>query len=128
MSNVNIGTVITEGNTPDPLASLNQVVGGAIEQLYRGLSIDECRAWLLWAAIQPNYYISSIGSAVCVTKVYTMEDPPWLRVGQEVAWWGHGRDAVRVLQRGMDWARLKGAVRYGYSLAPRLDVVKWRLL
>ena len=128
MSNSNIGMRPIEDNIPEPLILLNQVVEGAINQLYCGLSIEECREWLIWVAGQPNYYINSIGSAVCVTKVYDMEDPPWLRVGQEVAWWGYGREAVRVLQRGMDWARLKGAVQYGYSLAPHLDVVKWRLL
>jgi hypothetical protein len=103
-------------------------VQGAVIQLYPGLSVAECTAWLDWVGTQPDYYINSIGSAVCITKVYNQSDPPWLRVAHEVAWWGTGRDAVRVLHRGMDWARLKGATHYGYSIAPHLDIVKWRVL
>lgn len=100
----------------------------AIQQLYPSLSLKECTAWLLWLSTQPDYYISTVGDATCITKVFDQVDPPWLRVAQEVCWWGHGRDAARALQRGMGWARLQGAVMYGYSLAPRLDVLRWRRL
>ena len=103
-------------------------VPAAINQLYPGLSLYECQAWLDWVQTQPDYYVSTIGQATCVTKVFNQVDPPWLRVAQEVAWWGHGRDAVRALQRGMDWARLQGASMYGYSLAPRLDILRWKQL
>ena len=99
-----------------------------IAQLWPGLSVVECTQWLEWAETQPDYYVTTIGAATCVSKVYDQTDPPWLRIAQEVAWWGHGRDAVRVLHRSIDWARLQGAVLYGYSLAPRLDLVKWRVL
>lgn len=99
-----------------------------IQQLYPELSNEQVLAWFEWIVTQPDYYIATIGQATCVTKVYNQSDPPWLRVAHEVAWWGTGRDAVRVLHRGMDWARLKGATHYGYSIAPRLDVVKWRSL
>jgi len=51
-----------------------------------------------------------------------------LRVAQEVAWWGHGRQAVRALQRGMEWAALQGATLYGYSLAPNYHLLKWKSL
>lgn len=100
----------------------------AIDQLYPGLPLNECIAWLDWVKTQRDYYVVTIGQATCVTKVYDQLDPPWLRVAQEVAWWGHGRDAVRVLQRGMDWARLQGASHYGYALAPDVKSVHWREL
>lgn len=100
----------------------------AVEQLFPSLSVEECTYWMDWVETQPDYYITKINDAVCVSKVYNQLDPPWLRVAHEVAWWGTGRDAVRVLHRGMDWARLKGATHYGYSIAPHLDVVKWRVL
>ena len=73
----------------------------AIQQLYPSLSLRECNLWLQWLATQPHYHIDTIGEATCITKVFNQEDPPWLRVAQEVAWWGHGRDVVRVLHRGM---------------------------
>ena len=100
----------------------------AIQQLYPSLNLQECNAWLEWLSTQPDYYIATVGQATCISKVYNQIDPPWLRVAQEVAWWGHGREAVRALQRGMDWARLQGASHYGYSLAPRLDIMRWRPL
>ena len=103
-------------------------VQAAIDQLYPRLSAEECSLWLAWASTQPDYYIAIVGQAVCISKVYNQVDPPWQRVAQEVAWWGHGRDAVRALHRGMDWARLQGASLYGYSLAPRFDTMKWRKL
>ena len=101
---------------------------GAIEQLYPDLSPKDCHAWLEWTATQLDYYQAKVGQSVCVVKVYNHVDPPWKRVAHEVAWWGHGRDAVRALHRGMDWARLQGAEMFGYSLAPHLDIVKWRKL
>lgn len=107
---------------------LQSSVKAAISQLYPGLPVRECTAWLLWAMEQPDYYVTSIGQSTCVTRVYNQVDPPWLRVAQEVAWWGHGKDAVRVLHRGMDWARLQGATLYGYSLAPQLTIMKWKVL
>ena len=107
---------------------LQYSVQAAITQLYPSLSVVECTAWLLWASEQPDYYITTIGQATCVTKVFNQVDPPWLRVAQEVAWWGHGKDAVRALHRGMDWARLQGAVLYGYSLMPDLTITKWKQL
>lgn len=100
----------------------------AVQQLYPSLNVDECNAWLDWLATQPDYHIDTVGHATCITKVFNQVDPPWLRVAQEVCWWGHGRDAVRAIQRGMDWARLQGASHYGYSLAPRLDLVRWKTL
>ncbi len=99
-----------------------------VAQLYPSLSIPECQAWLEWVSTRPDYDIAIVGEAVCVTKVYDQVDPPWLRVAQEVAWWGHGRDAVRALHRGMDWARLQGAVQYGYSLAPQYEMLRWKPL
>lgn len=103
-------------------------VPAIIQQLYPSLSPIECQAWLEWTYTQPHYYHAIVGHAGCIVKVYNQTDPPWLRVAQEVAWWGHGRQAVRALHRGMDWARLQGAQMFGYSLAPHLDVVKWRRL
>lgn len=99
-----------------------------IKQLYPSLLLPEVLAWYDYISTQPDYDIAQVGQAVCITKVFNQIDPPWLRVAQEVAWWGHGRDVVRALQRGMDWARLQGAQYYGYSLAPELTVVKWRPL
>jgi hypothetical protein len=110
------------------LHPLFSVCADGINQLYPGLSVQECSLWLEWVYTQPDYYVSTIGQSTCITKVYDQVDPPWLRVAQEVAWWGHGRDAVRVLRRGMDWARLQGAVMYGYSLAPHYDILRWRKL
>lgn len=108
----------------NPLPNFND----AIQQLWPSLDPIEGNLWFQWVATQPNYHIDTIGQATCVTKVFDQEDPPWLRVAQEVCWWGHGRDAVRALHRGMDWARLQGAQLYGYSLAPRLDLMKWIIL
>lgn len=99
-----------------------------LQQLYPNLPIPEVHAWFQWVVTQPNYKLYQIQHAGCVVKVYNQIDPPWLRVAQEVAWWGHGRDAVRVLHRGMDWARLQGATLFGYSLAPHYDRMRWRTL
>lgn len=101
---------------------------GAVEQIYPGLDPEAFQAWAHWTTTQPNYYAARVGDSTCIVKVYDQIDPPWHRVAQEVAWCGHGKDAVRALHRGMDWARLQGAVAFGYSLAPRLDIVKWRSL
>lgn len=107
---------------------LHLSVQAAINQLYPGLSVQECTAWLLWVMEQPDYYVAVVGQSTCITKVFNQVDPPWLRVAQEVAWWGTGRDAVRALHRGMEWARLQGATVFGYSLAPQLNTVYWREL
>jgi len=128
MSNRGIGMHETEGNNANPSPSVEQIVEGAIAQIWPGLSVSECTQWLGWVVTQPNYYMTTLRQATCVSKVYTQSDPPWLRVAYEVAWWGRGRDAVSVLHRSMDWARLQGAVMYGYSLAPKVDTVKWRAL
>ncbi len=103
-------------------------IAQGIQQLYPGLPLNDCIAWVEWTRTQPDYYVVTIGNSTCISKVYNQSDPPWLRVAHEVAWWGIGRDAVRTLHRGMDWARLQGATHYGYSIAPRLDTVKWRVL
>lgn len=103
-------------------------IAAGITQLHPGLSIPECTAWMQWVLQQPDYYVTTIGDSTCVTKVFNQIDPPWYRMAQEVAWWGHGRDAVRTLHRSMNWARLQGALYYGYSLAPRLTLVKWKPL
>ena len=103
-------------------------IAGAVQQLWPGLSVAECTAWVEWVHTQPDYYVVTIGNSTCITKVYNQFDPPWLRVAHEVAWWGTGRDAVRTLHRGMDWARLQGATHYGYSLMGQLDRVTWRIL
>ena len=104
------------------------MVHQAVQQLYPSLSERECEAWLAWARQQSNYHICRVGQAGCITKYYDQIDPPWKRVAHEVAWWGYGRDAVRALHRGMDWARLQGATDFGYSLAPHYEIVKWRRL
>lgn len=104
------------------------IVSETITQLYPNLSPEECEEWAAWTLSQPNYYWARVGKSVCVVKVYNQPDPPWLRVAHEVAWNGYGRDAVRALHRAMDWAKLRGATMFGYSLAPRLDIVKWRKL
>ena len=112
-----------------PLPLLHKITDRARTQLGQSqLDSDECAAWLAWALTQPNYYISTAGDAVCVTKVFHQIDPPWYCMAHEVLWIGSGRDAVRALHRGMDWARLRGAVKYGYSLAPHLDITKWKQL
>ena len=103
-------------------------VAGIIDQLIPGLSVAEISAWIDWTRTQADYYEVTIGNSTCITKVYDQCDPPWYRVAQEVLWSGSGRDAVRTLHRGMDWARLQGATYYGYSLAPRLDLIRWRVL
>lgn len=100
----------------------------AIDQLAPGLPLDEISCWFDWVEQQPDYYISTVGQAHCVTRVVDTIDPPWQRVAIEVAWWGHGRDAVRALHRGMEWAKLQRAVKYAYSLIPRLDILYWRVL
>lgn len=100
----------------------------AVAQLYPSLSVAECTEWIAWVSQQPDYYIVTIGESTCVSKVYNQSDPPWLRVAQEVAWWGKGREAVRALHRSMDWARLQGATLYGYSLAPDYYTVRWKEL
>lgn len=103
-------------------------VASIVQQLYPSLSVEECTNWVSWIATQPNYHIDEIGHAGCISKVYSQTDPPWLHVAQEVAWWGHGKAAVRALHHGMDWARLQGATLYGYSLAPHYLVFTWRRL
>jgi hypothetical protein len=100
----------------------------AVAQLMPGLDVGECTRWLEWVVTQPDYHLDTVGQAHCVTKVYWQVDPPWECMAQEVCWWGYGRDAVRALHRGMDWARLQGAQRYGYSLAPRLTQMTWKTL
>lgn len=99
-----------------------------IEQLWPGFPVEQVQAWLDWVPTQPDYCIYRVGQAGCVAKVYVMPDPPHLRLAQEVAWWGHGRDAVRALHRCIDWARLQGATRFGYSLAPHYHLTKWKRL
>ena len=100
----------------------------AIQQLYPSLNLRECTQWLEWLSTQPDYYIATVGEATCISKVFDQVDPPWQRVAQEVCWWGHGRDAVRALQRGRDWARLQGAILYGYSIAPHYHTLRWKTL
>ena len=92
---------------------VNESISRAIQQLYPSLDPEKAQHWLAWALQQPDYYLARVGQAVCVVKVYDQVDPPWLRVAHEVAWWGHGRDAVRALHRGMAWARLRGATQFG---------------
>lgn len=104
------------------------LIADGIRQLYPTLSVDDCTAWLAWVSQQPNYYICRIGQSICIGKVFTQVDPPWLKLAQEVVWTGHGREAVRTLNRTKEWARLQGATHFGYALAPRLDIVKWRKL
>lgn len=99
-----------------------------VQQLWPGFPVEECHAWVQWVATQPQYCTYRVGSAGCIAKVYVLEDPPYLRLAQEVAWWGHGREAVRALHRSMDWARLKGATLFGYSLAPNYLITKWKRL
>ena len=109
------------------MISIQQVQHG-INQLYPSLPLEDACAWVQWIMTQSNYRLFTVGKSVCIVKVYDQIDPPWTRVAHEVAWWGHGRDAVRSLHRGMDWARLQGASLFGYSLAPQLGIVKWRRL
>lgn len=103
-------------------------IPSVIAQLYPGLPLDKSEAYLEVIMQRPDYYVTEIKDAGCIVKVYNQSDPPWLRVAHEVCWWGHGKQAVRALHRGMDWARLQGATYFGYSLVPHLDVVKWRRL
>lgn len=100
----------------------------ALDQVYSDVDPVEFQAWVQWTQTQPDYYHARVGSSTCIVKVYNQIDPPWKRVACEVAWCGRGRDAVRALHRGMDWARLQGAELFGYSLAPHLDTMKWRTL
>lgn len=100
----------------------------ALEQVYSDVDPEEFQAWVHWTLTQPDYYMARVGDSTCIVKVYNQPDPPWKRVAHEVAWCGHGRDAVRALHRGMAWAKLQGATMFGYSVLPRLDIVKWRTL
>ena len=100
----------------------------AIQQLYPSLNHTECAAWLEWALRQSEYSLFTVRDAACVVKVYDSIDPPWQRMALEVVWCGIGRDAVRALHRGMDWARLKGATLFGYSLQHDLSTTRWRKL
>lgn len=103
-------------------------VQAAVDQVMPEVDAREFQAWVAWTTTQPNYYMARVGNSTCIAKVYTQIDPPWYRVGQEVAWCGSGRDAVRSLKRCMDWAKLQGAVLFGYSLLPDLNTFKWRRL
>lgn len=105
-----------------------EAMQAAIQQSGLTLSHPEVCNWAYWTLTQPDYYWAVVGKAGCIVKVTDQIDPPWQRVAHEAAWWGHGKDAVRALHRGMDWARLQGAIRFGYSVAPRLDLIKWRKL
>ena len=106
----------------------NPNIPDIIQQLYPSLSLAEVEVWSNWVRRQPNYHIAQVGKAGCVVKYYDQEDPPWYRIGLEVAWWGHGRDAVRALKQGRLWAKLKGAHLFGYSLQGDLYTTRWRRL
>ena len=108
---------------------MDDLVTRVQQQLSPEIPVQHCAAWAKYTLMHPeSYYWAVVGKAGCIVKVYDQSDPPWKKVAQEVCWWGSGRDAVRSLHRGMDWARLQGAELFGYALAPDYLTTKWRRL